>query len=248
MSARPRLGLSVDGVAALRQARRSDVPDPVEVALAAERAGVDHVCAHVWQDRRHVQDRDLEILRRVVKTELNIYLAPSDDQIEVALALRPDTVTLVAEPVGAVDLEGGLDLIQAKDVLQRPVRVLAEAGLRVSAVVDDSLEQVRAAHRLGFHAVELFSGAYGVARGYSERSAALARIRDAAKTGQKLGLGVAASHGITLHNVAPLARIVEIMELNVGHALVASAMVVGIEQAVQDFLRRMTEGRFGLPR
>lgn len=246
MSARPRLGFSVDGIAALRQTRRATAPDPVEAALVAERAGVDQICAHLWQDRRHIQERDVDVLRRVVKTELALYLAPSGGQLETALAVRPDTVTFVAERDGAVEVEGGIDVLGAKDGLERSVRLLAEAGLRVSALIDPVVDQVRAAHKAGFHAVEIFTGGLAVARGFSERSAAASSIRDAAKTARKLGLGVAAGHGLGPLDVAPVARIPEILEINVGHALCAAAVIVGVERAVRDFLERMTEARSGV--
>lgn len=239
MSLRPRLGFAIDGIAALRQVRRSAAPDPVEAALVAERAGVDQICAHLWQDRRHVQDRDVRLLRQVIRTELNLYLAPSDEEMELALSVRPDTVTFVFERPGAVETETGLDLVQAKESLLRQVRTLAEAGLRVAASVDPSVDQVRAAHRAGLHAVEIHTGEYSVARGYAERSTALSKIRDAAKTAAKLGLGVSAGHGLDARSAEPLARIAEILELNVGHALCAEAALIGLDQAVRDLLGRL---------
>ena len=246
MNARPRLGFVVDGVAALRQSRRARVPDPVEAALVAERAGADQICAHLWEDRRHIQDRDLEVLRKVVKTELALYLAASDEHLDIALSIRPDTVTLTPERAGALETEAGLDLVQAKEALIRQVRSLAEAGLRVSAVVDGSVDQVRAAHRLGLHAIEIHTGDYAVAVGYSERAQSVVRIRDAAKMAHKLGLGVSAAHGLNAHNVAPVARISEVQEVNVGHALCAAALIVGLEAAVKNFLGRIAEARAAL--
>jgi pyridoxine 5-phosphate synthase len=248
MSARPRLSFAVDGVAALRQSRRADAPDPVEAALVAEQAGADQICAHLWQDRRHVQDRDVQILRRVVKTELALYLAPGDSQLELALDLRPDTVTLVSEVPAAVGVDDGLDLVQAKDTLLRHVRQLGEAGLRVAAVVEPALEQVRAAHRAGLHAVELHAGAYAVARGFAERSAALGKIRDAARTAAKLGLGVSVGHDLDLRSLEPVARIPDVLEVTVGHGICAAAMVVGLDRAVRDVLDRLAEARRSAPR
>ncbi len=239
---RPRLGFCVDGVAALRQLRRGDSPDPVEAALVAERAGVDQICARLLQDRRHVQDRDLFVLRQVVKTELVVCLAPVDAQVEVALSVSPDTVLLGPDPAPG-SLSEGLDLVQAKEGLQRQVRTLLDAKLRVAAAVEPTVEQIRAAHRLGLHAVELSCAVYVLARGFTEQSHALARLRDAAKLAAKLGLGVGAAGGLGRKSVAPLCRIGEIQEVNVGHSLCADAVVVGLDRAVRDLLSALEHHR-----
>lgn len=240
---RQRLGVNIDHVATVRQARRIDYPDPVEAALMAETAGADQITVHLREDRRHIQDRDVEVLRRVVKTELNLEMAATQEMTNLALGFSPDTATLVPERREEITTEGGLDVFGAKEGLARTVRVLAEAGIRVSAFIDPDLDQVRASHKAGVHAVELHTGRYAEARSYSERSEELGRIQDAAKAAAKLGLGVAAGHGLNYQNVAPVARIGEIIELNIGHALIGRAIISGLDRAVRDMLALMHEAR-----
>lgn len=240
---RQRLGVNIDHVATVRQARRIDYPDPVEAALMAETAGADQITVHLREDRRHIQDRDVEVLRRVVKTELNLEMVATQEMTNLALGFSPDTATLVPERREEITTEGGLDVFGAKEGLARTVRVLAEAGIRVSAFIDPDLDQVRASHKAGVHAVELHTGRYAEARSYSERSEELGRIQDAAKAAAKLGLGVAAGHGLNYQNVAPVARIGEIIELNIGHALIGRAIISGLDRAVRDMLALMHEAR-----
>lgn len=240
---RQRLGVNIDHVATVRQARRIDYPDPVEAALMAETAGADQITVHLREDRRHIQDRDVEVLRRVVKTELNLEMAATQEMTNLALGFLPDTATLVPERREEVTTEGGLDVFGAKEGLTRAVRVLVEAGIRVSAFIDPDLDQVRASHKAGVHAVELHTGRYAEARSYSERSEELGRIQDAAKAAAKLGLGVAAGHGLNFQNAAPVARIGEIIELNIGHALIGRAIISGLDRAVRDMLALMQEAR-----
>ncbi len=241
---RPRLGVNVDHVATIRQARRSTYPDPVEAALLAEKAGADQITIHLREDRRHIQERDLEVLRKVVKTELNLEMAASAEMVTLALKYAPDTVTLVPERREELTTEGGLDAISNRDNLQRVIRLLQEGHIRVSLFIDPDLDQVKASHKLGAHAVELHTGRYAEARGFKERSEELGRIRDAAKAAQKLGLGVAAGHGLNYVNTAPVGRIQEIIELNIGHAIVARATMYGMEAAVREMLDIMREARF----
>ena len=240
---RQRLGVNVDHVATVRQARRSPYPDPVEAALAAETAGADQITVHLREDRRHIQERDVEILRRVVKTELNLEMAANQEMIGLALKYSPDTVTLVPERREEVTTEGGLDVVSHRDLVQRAIRFLGEGGIRVSLFIDPDLDQVRASHKINAHAVEIHTGRYAEARGYKERTEELGRIRDAAKTAHKLGLGVAAGHGLNFHNVGPVARIQEIVELNIGHSIVARALTCGMDRAVRDMLDLMRDAR-----
>lgn len=245
---RPRLGVNVDHIATIRQARRTAYPDPVEAALVAERAGADQITVHLREDRRHIQERDVDILRRVVKTELNLEMAASQEMVAIALKYSPDTATLVPERREELTTEGGLDVIQNRENLQRAIRLLQDGNIRVSMFIDPDLDQVRASHKLDAHAVEIHTGRYAEARSFKERSEELGRIRDAAKAAAKLGLGVAAGHGLHYDNTIPVARILEIVELNIGHAIVARAMLSGMEVAVRDMIAQMREARADLVR
>ena len=240
---RQRLGVNVDHIATIRQARRTTYPDPVEAALIAETAGADQITVHLREDRRHIQERDVEVLREVVKTELNLEMAATQEMVTFALRVRPDTVTLVPERREELTTEGGLDVVGQKDNLQRVIRSLQEGNIRVSLFIDPDLEQVKASHRLDAHAVEFHTGKYCEVHGFKERSEELGRIRDSAKAGVKLGIGVAAGHGLNYVNVGPVARIADIVELNIGHALVARASIVGMEVAVRDMLALMRDAR-----
>ena len=240
---RQRLGVNVDHIATLRQARRVGYPDPVEAALIAETAGADQITVHLREDRRHIQERDVEVLRRVIKTELNLEMATTTEMVNFALKVQPDTVTLVPERREELTTEGGLDVTGQRDSVQRAVRLLQEGGIRVSLFIDPDLDQVRASHKLDAHAIELHTGRYCEARSYKERTDELVRIRDAAKAGAKLGVGVAAGHGLNYVNVVPIARLTDIIELNIGHALIARASIVGMETAVRDMLALMRDAR-----
>lgn len=245
---RPRLGVNVDHIATIRQARRTAYPDPVEAALVAERAGADQITVHLREDRRHIQERDVDILRRVVKTELNLEMAASQEMVSLALKYSPDTVTLVPERREELTTEGGLDVVQNRENLQRAIRLLQDGNIRVSMFIDPDLDQVRASHKLDAHAIEIHTGRYAEARSFKERSEELGRIRDAAKAASKLGLGVAAGHGLHYDNTVPVARITEIVELNIGHAIIARAMLSGMELAVRDMIDVMREARADLVR
>lgn len=243
---RPRLGVNVDHVATLRQARRTRYPDPVELALVAERAGADQITVHLREDRRHIQERDLEVLRRVVQTELNLEMAATQQMASIALQVRPDTVTLVPERREELTTEGGLDVVGQQENLRRVARFLQEGQIRVALFIDPDLDQVRMAHKIDADAVEIHTGRYAGARGFRDRTDELMRIRDVAKAGTKLNLGVAAGHGLHYHNVIPIVRITEILELNIGHSIVARALGSGMAEAVTDMLALMREGRADL--
>lgn len=238
---RSRLGVNVDHVATVRQARKAVYPDPVEAALLCERAGADQITVHLREDRRHIQDRDVEILRRTVKTELNLEMAATTEMVTFALKTSPDTVTLVPERREEITTEGGLDVVAGKDHLQRVIRLLKDGNIRVSLFIDPDLDQVRAAHKLDAHAIEIHTGRYAESRSFKERSDELMRIRDSAKAAAKLGLGVAAGHGLHYQNVIPVARIAEIVELNIGHSIVARALMTGMESAVRDMVELLKE-------
>jgi len=229
-----RLGVNIDHVATLRQARNGRYPDPVTAAALAELGGADQITLHVREDRRHVNDRDLELLRKTVNGTLNLEMAAVQPMVELALQHRPETATLVPERREELTTEGGLDVVSNREEIRRVARALRDAGVEVSLFVDPDLEQVKASHRADAQAVELHTGGYCEARTPLDRSRELARIVEAAKTAAKLGLRVAAGHGLDYWNVQPVAEIAEITELNIGYAIVCRALLTGMERAVRD--------------
>jgi pyridoxine 5-phosphate synthase len=229
-----RLGVNIDHVATLRQARKGRYPDPVAAAAMAELGGADQITLHVREDRRHVNDRDLELLRKTVNGTLNLEMAAVQQMLELALQQRPDTATLVPERREELTTEGGLDVITNREEVRRVARALRDAGVEVSLFVDPDLEQVKASHRADAQAVELHTGRYCEARNAQERARELARVVEAARAASRLGLRVAAGHGLDYWNVRPVAEIEEITELNIGYAIVCRALLVGIAQAVRD--------------
>jgi pyridoxine 5-phosphate synthase len=235
----PRLGVNIDHVATLRQARRVPDPDPVQAAILAELAGADGITVHLRSDRRHIQDRDVEILRQVVKTRLNLEMAATQEMLKIALTAKPHQVTLVPERREEITTEGGLDVVLNSVQLKPAVKMLEEGGIRVSVFVDPDLEQVKEAHRIDAHAIEINTAAYADARDDQGREAALRKTVDAARFGRKLGLAVHAGHGLTYENVRALAALPEISELNIGHNIVARAVLVGMERAVREMREAM---------
>lgn len=234
-----RLGVNVDHVATLRQARRSTYPDPVLAAALAELAGADQITVHLREDRRHIQDRDLQLLRQTVRSKLNLEMAAQSEMVQVAFAAKPDTVTLVPERRQELTTEGGLDVVNGKESLKKIVKTLRDGEIEVSVFIDPELDQVRAAHRVDAHTVELHTGRYCDVRTDKERAREFARILEAAKAATKLGLRVAAGHGLNYENVRPIAGIGEISELNIGHSIIGRAVLVGMEKAVKDMLELM---------
>jgi pyridoxine 5-phosphate synthase len=236
VTVRRRLGVNIDHVATLRQARRGVYPDPVAAASIAEMAGADQVTVHLREDRRHIQERDVRILKDTVQTMLNLEMAATGDMVKVAYDVKPGLVTLVPERREELTTEGGLDVSRHKDNLKRVVGGLREADISVSLFIDPDIEQVRSAHRLDVGVIELHTGKYCDARGDAERAAELTRIVDAARTAKKLGIRVAAGHGLNYTNVQTLVAIEEIEEYNIGHSIVARAVLVGLDTAVRDML------------
>lgn len=236
-----RLGVNVDHVATLRQARKAGYPDPVAAAVLAELAGAEQITVHLREDRRHIQDRDLKILRSTCQTLLNLEMAATQEMVKIAYEVRPDLVTLVPERREELTTEGGLDVSGQVEALRKVVRTLHDAEIRVSFFIDPDLEQIRASHKCGAERVELHTGRYCNARPPEERARELGRVVDAAKTASKLGIGVAAGHGLNYANVRPIARIREIDELNIGHAIVARAVLTGFERAVSEMLDLMRD-------
>ncbi len=237
------LGVNVDHVATLRQARKTLYPDPVAAAALCELAGADQITIHLREDRRHIQDRDLQILRRTVHTRLNLEMAATGDMVKTAYDVKPDMATLVPERREELTTEGGLDLLAQRDQVRKVVKTLRDAEIVASIFIDPDVEQVRAAHKIDAQRVELHTGRFCDARVQKERDLELARILDAVKAAAKLGLGVAAGHGLSYENVRPIAAIAEIDELNIGHSLIARAIFVGLDRAVRDMKALMAEAR-----
>jgi pyridoxine 5-phosphate synthase len=231
--------VNVDHVATLRQARRSTYPDPVTAASLAELAGAEQITIHLREDRRHIQDRDLRLLRQTVQGTLNLEMAATQEMVKLAYEHKPDTVTLVPERREELTTEGGLDVAAGREQIARVVKNLRDGDILVALFIDPDLEQVRASHKVNAQRIELHTGRYCEVRSAKERERELARIVDAAKAAAKLGMGVAAGHGLNYENVRPIARIAEIDELNIGHAIVARAVLVGFERAVRDMLELM---------
>lgn len=238
--------MNIDHVASVRQARRALEPDPVHAAVLAELGGADGITVHLRADRRHIQDRDVEILRQVVRTRLNLEMAATQEMLRVALTVKPDQATLVPERREELTTEGGLDVVLNSAQLKPVVRTLREGGIQVSLFVDPDLEQAKEAHRIDAQAIEINTAAYADARDDRLRETALRRVVDAARLARKLGLQVHAGHGLNYRNVQAIAALPEIGELNIGHSLVARAVLVGMERAVRE-MRGAMSGSFTRP-
>ena len=234
-----RLGVNVDHVATLRQARRTTYPDPVTAAALAELAGAQQITIHLREDRRHIQDRDLRILRETVQTLLNLEMAATAEMVKIAYEYKPDVVTLVPERREELTTEGGLDVNGQREHVAKIIKNLKDGEITVSLFIDPDLDQVRAAHKVDADRIEIHTGRYCEARNERERGRELSRIIDASKAAAKLGMSVAAGHGLNYDNVQPIARIQEIDELNIGHAIVGRAVLVGFERAVREMLELM---------
>jgi pyridoxine 5-phosphate synthase len=228
-----RLGVNVDHVATVRQARRVDAPDPVEAALMAEIAGADGITVHLREDRRHIQERDVQLLRQRLQTKLNLEMAVTPAMLAFAENLRPDDACFVPEKREELTTEGGLDVVSHRQKIREATQRLQGIGVRVSLFVDPETAQIEASRDAGAHAVETHTGAYCNALGM-ERDKQLQVIREAAKFAQSLGLEVHGGHGLNYDNVLAIAQIPEMAELNIGHSIIARAIIVGIEQATRE--------------
>ncbi|WP_197457488.1 pyridoxine 5'-phosphate synthase [Crenobacter luteus] len=240
------LGVNIDHVATLRQARGTRYPSPIEAALVAESAGADLITLHLREDRRHIQDEDVRVMKKLLKTRMNLEMALTQEMVENALAVGPEDVCLVPEKREELTTEGGLDVIRYFDAVKDTTKVLRDAGIRVSIFIDADKQQIEAARDAGAGVIELHTGRYADAQHAAERDAELIRIRDAAVYASQLGFVVNAGHGLSYHNVKPVAAIPEIAELNIGHALVSHALFVGFPAAVREMKALMIEGRQGL--
>jgi len=241
-----RLGVNIDHVATLRQVRRANYPDPLLAALIAEQSGADSITLHLREDRRHIQDHDVERMRAALQTRMNLEMAATDAMVAIARRVRPQDCCLVPERREELTTEGGLDVAGQVARLTEVCAALREAGSRVSLFVDPDPRQLEAALDAGAPVVELHTGAYAETEG--ERQALeLARLVDAARYGSRIGLTVHAGHGLHYHNVQPVAAVPEIVELNIGHAIVGRAVVDGIAAAVRDMKALMNAARSQVP-
>jgi pyridoxine 5-phosphate synthase len=230
------LGVNIDHVATVRQARKTYEPDPVWAAAAAEIGGADGITIHLREDRRHIIDRDVRVLRETVHIKLNLEMACSDEITALACEVKPDQVTLVPERREEVTTEGGLDVVGQRDRVKETIRRLQDAGIEVSLFLDPDLRQINLAQELGADGVELHTGSYALAQGEARRRE-LAALNEAAAEIVTYGMTLHAGHGLNYQNVGPVAQIPQMCELNIGHSIVARAIMVGMEQAVREMKR-----------
>ncbi|MGH7652034.1 MAG: pyridoxine 5'-phosphate synthase [Gemmatimonadaceae bacterium] len=235
-----RLYINIDHVATLRQARRGRQPDPVEAAIVCEKAGADGITAHLREDRRHMQDADIENLKRAVRTYFNLEMACVAEMLEIARRIKPEQVTLVPERREEVTTEGGLDITSDPPRIQNAIDALSDAGIRVSLFIDPTRAAIEQSKRLGVPAIELHTGSYSHE---PDSPATLDALRDSARRAADLGIAVHAGHGLDLRNVGAVAAIPEIEELNIGHSIVSRAVFVGLERAVKEMYEAMRAAR-----
>jgi pyridoxine 5-phosphate synthase len=231
-----RLGVNVDHVATLRETRKGKVPDPVAAAVMAEMAGADGIVCHLREDRRHIKDKDLYLLKEVVKTHLNMEMAATDEMVKIATEVVPDMVTLVPERREELTTEGGLDVVANHEYIEEVITILRANNIVVSLFIDPEINQVKAAARARADYVELHTGAFAAAENLNTVTDELEKIRSMAVAANKLGLGVSAGHGLNYQNVRSIVAIPVIEELNIGHAIVSKAVMVGMEKAVREML------------
>ncbi len=231
-----KLGVNVDHVATIRQARGIDEPDPVYAAMIAEEAGASCITIHLREDRRHIQDRDLYILKKIVKTKLNLEMGLFEDVIKVAMDVLPHNITIVPERRQELTTEGGLDVIKYFDDVKKYVEEFKSKGITVSLFIDPDDDQIKASKETGAQFVELHTGKYADAKTEEEEKAELDRLIKASETVLNVGLGLNAGHGLNYRNVVPVARINGMNELNIGHSIVARAVFVGFKEAVKEMV------------
>jgi pyridoxine 5-phosphate synthase len=235
-----RLGVNIDHVATVRQARRTDEPDPIWAAVEAELGGADGITFHLREDRRHIIDRDAQLLKQTVAVKLNMEMAIADDIVDIAVALEPDQCSLVPERREELTTEGGLDVVRHRDRVAKAVSRLRDAGIVVSAFIEPVTDQLRACADVGFHAVELWTGGYAHADSPERLQAALDELRRGIDVGHEVNLEVHGGHGLTYRNIEPVAKIPGFSEFNIGHSIVARAVFVGMREAVREMKRLLT--------
>ncbi len=231
-----KLSVNVDHIATIRNARGVSEPDPVAAAVLAELAGADGITIHLREDRRHIQDRDVEIMRQTIKTRLNLEMALTDEMVAIALKTLPDSVTLVPEGRHELTTEGGLDVLLLQNTLKQKIDLLRQAGIIVSLFIEPDIEQIKASHKVGADYMEIHTGLYCEVRTETERSEQLQRIELAISAARKLGLGINAGHGLDYRNVSRMVALSGIEEFNIGHSIVSRAALVGMERAVREMV------------
>lgn len=228
------MGVNIDHVATLRQTRGGSEPDPLAAAVLVELAGADGLVVHLREDRRHIQDHDLTLLREIVQTKLDLEMAAEESMAKIALSIKPHVITLVPERRQELTTEGGLEVAGQRERINTIIELLHDGGIPVSVFIEPDLNQIKAAHKVSADYVELHTGRYANARRSKEEDAEFEAIAQAAKLAYKLGMGVNAGHGLNYRNVKRLTQIPEIVEYNIGHSIIARAVLVGLEQAVRE--------------
>lgn len=237
------LGVNIDHVATLRQARGTHYPDIIQAALVAEQAGADGITAHLREDRRHIQDRDIYLLKEMIHTRLNMEMAVTDEMIAIAVDVKPTACCLVPEKRQELTTEGGLDVVANPERMQKACELLADAGIEVSLFIDPEFKQIDAAVKAGAPVVELHTGCYAETIDSQLIKAELIRIQQAAEYAVNAGLQVNAGHGLHFHNVEPICIIPQIIELNIGHSIISQAVFSGLDQTVRELKRVMRDAR-----
>lgn len=231
-----RLGVNIDHVATIRRARGGAEPDPVAAAAIAELAGADGIIVHLREDRRHIQDRDLKILRQTVGTKLNLEMAATEEMIAIALSVKPDMCTLVPEKRQELTTEGGLDVRMNLSAIEKAVEMLQDGGITVSLFIDPDPDQIKAANKAGADYVEIHTGSFAEARDWKSEEQELIKIENSIKLSAKLGMGVSAGHGLNYINVKKVAALGGIEEFNIGHSIISKAVLVGLDRAIRDMV------------
>jgi pyridoxine 5-phosphate synthase len=231
-----KLAINVDHVATLRQARGGTEPDPVAAAAIAELAGADGIIVHLREDRRHIQDRDLKLLRHTVKTRLNMEMAATDEMIAIALSLKPEVCTFVPEKRQELTTEGGLDVRLNLQSIEKAVARLQEAGIAVSLFIDPDPDQIKASNKIGADYVEIHTGSFAEAKDWKSEEQELIKIENSVKLASKLGMGVNAGHGLNYSNIKKVAALGGIEEFNIGHSIISRAVFTGLDRAVRDMV------------
>ena len=237
------LGVNIDHIANVREARKTIEPDPVQFAFLAELGGADSITVHLREDRRHIQDRDLILLKKTIKTKLNLEMAATQEMLEIALDILPDYVTIVPEKREEITTEGGLDISAKKDFFKKYVDMLREKNISVSAFIDPLKSQIQASSEVGFNYIELHTGTYASLKG-REQYEELQRITECTYYASNLGLIINAGHGLNYQNVSDIASINKINELNIGHSIVSRALAVGLERSVRDMKALIQNNQF----
>lgn len=239
-----RLGVNIDHVATLRQARGGREPEPLQAALLAELGGADGIVVHLREDRRHIQDRDVFYLREVVQTKLDLEIALTDEMVQKALEIKPDMVTFVPENRAELTTEGGLDVVSQREKIKEVVALLHDGGIIVSLFIDPNRDQIKASHKVNTDYIEIHTGPYANANQPKEQDRELEQILQSARLASKLGLEVNVGHGLNYKNIRRLVSVPEIVEFNIGHSIVSRSILVGMEQAVREMNAIISEGRF----